>query len=278
MNKPQPNLCDLVEMYVLGGLSDEEMVEFERHLAECDECLEKVDELRDIVNLFPTSVKQMDAPKGMKQRVLGNILGESYVSTSDSAIHEADQVKPFAPSVTTLQTNDSPIQQSRNERRKGSGLWKRVAISGLSAAVVLLGMYSFLLNQKINGLELEVARATTPTDQPFTIDNVVKLSPQAEDIVASGLATIIVDSRGTHLVVQAEQLPELKGTEAFQVWLLKDGKPYNAGTFLTQQGTGALMFTFDPQDYDTLAITLEPDAEGDQPEGQIVLAAPLKQG
>jgi hypothetical protein len=277
MNKPQSNFCDLVEMYVLGGLSDGEYEEFVKHLSACDECLEKVDELRDIVDLLPTAVRHVDAPAGMKQRVLGNILGESYEKPLDSAIHETDTVKSIATSVTTLQKKDSSKKGSFNEVRN-TAVWKRIAISGLSAAVVLLGMYSFMLNQQIKGLELEVARATTPADQPFTINDVVKLSPQAEDIVASGLATIIVDSRGTHLVVQAEQLPELEGTEAFQVWLLKDGQPHNAGTFLTQQGNGALMFTFNPQEYDTIAITLEPDAEGDLPEGQIVLAAPLKQG
>ena len=97
----------------------------------------------------------------------------------------------------------------------------------------------------------------------------VKLSPAAQDIVANGLATIVIDDKGTHLVVQAENLPDLEGNEAFQVWLIKGDKPQNAGTFLSHDGMGAVYYTLDSvNDYDTVAITLEPDAMGDQPRGR----------
>lgn len=105
----------------------------------------------------------------------------------------------------------------------------------------------------------------------------VKLSPATQDIVAQGLATIVIDSKGTHLVVQAENLPTLEGKEAFQVWLIKGDTPQNAGTFLSHNGTGAVYYTLDSaNDYDTVAITLEPDAMGDEPRGTMILAAKIK--
>jgi hypothetical protein len=69
---------------------------------------------------------------------------------------------------------------------------------------------------------------------------VAALTPAIPDIVAEGLATIVIDAKGMHLIVQAENLPKLTNDEAFQVWLLKEGKPVNAGTFLTNDGTWAL--------------------------------------
>ncbi|MBH5320243.1 hypothetical protein I6N90_20820 [Paenibacillus sp. GSMTC-2017] len=54
---------------------------------------------------------------------------------------------------------------------------------------------------------------------------------------------------------------------------MKEGQPHNAGTFLVQDGTVALKFTFEPSEYDTVAITHEPDAGEISREGEIVLAA-----
>jgi hypothetical protein len=115
--------------------------------------------------------------------------------------------------------------------------------------------------------------------QPATaskVDKAVALNPTANDIAAKGIATIMIDSKGTHLIVQAEKLPELKGNQAFQVWLLKGKKSVNAGTFLSKDGNGALYYTFEPNGYDTISITLEPDALGKEPRGTVILTAPIK--
>ncbi|MBD2844535.1 anti-sigma factor [Paenibacillus sp. IB182496] len=134
------------------------------------------------------------------------------------------------------------------------------------------------LNAQVADLKQQLA-ISAPTDAtgPLQVENVVSLDAGTADIVARGLATIVIDSAGTHLIIQAEQLPALQNEEAFQVWLLKDGQPASAGTFLTHDGTGALYHTIAAaeSEYDTIAITLEPDAQGNEPRGPIVLSAPL---
>jgi len=246
MNKSSNHLewkdCESLELYVLGGLSEEETKEFEKHLLSCSDCQQEVQEYREIVELLPHSAELAQVPSGMKQRVLSHVLNQ--------------------------------------EEQKGSkisflGRGRGISIV-LAAAVLFLSFYSITLHQQIKELEGELVAIQTPAKQPKEMSSVVELNPMAEEVVAQGLATIVIDSRGTHLIVQAEKLPELQGTEAYQVWLLKDGNPVSAGTFLTHQGTGALYFTFEPQDYDTIAITMEPDALGDAPRGPIILAAPLK--
>ncbi|NUU76030.1 hypothetical protein [Paenibacillus xylanilyticus] len=57
----------------------------------------------------------------------------------------------------------------------------------------------------------------------------------------------------------------------------KGDTPQNAGTFLSHNGTGAVYYTlYSVNDYDTVAITLERDAMGDQPRGRMILAAKIK--
>ncbi|WP_062322701.1 anti-sigma factor [Paenibacillus pabuli] len=68
-----------------------------------------------------------------------------------------------------------------------------------------------------------------------------------------------------------------KGNEAFQVWMIKGDTPQNAGTFLSRDGMGAVYYTLDSaNDYDTVAITLEPDPMGKEPHGTMILAAKIK--
>lgn len=96
-------------------------------------------------------------------------------------------------------------------------------------------IYAGQLRQDVDQLQQQLSGGTKPA-QELKVDESVALSPAAKDIVASGLATIVVDSSGTHLVVQAENLPELTGTEVYQVWLIKGDTPQNAGTFVSSEG------------------------------------------
>ena len=182
---------------------------------------------------------------------------------------------------------------------RSSSAW-RIASAGLAAAALLLGVYTAQLRSQIDSLTQQAAGSSATQEQlvqaqaqnaqlqeqlasalkpaqGMQTGEAVKLNPATQDIVAQGLATIVIDSKGTHLVVQAENLPNLEGNEAFQVWLIKGDTPQNAGTFLSRDGTGAVYYTLDSaNDYDTVAITLEPDAMGDEPRGTMILAAKIK--
>ncbi|SDI47846.1 anti-sigma factor [Natribacillus halophilus] len=273
-----------VEMYVLGGLTDEEQQTFEDHLQSCSECQEKVREFQDVVGLLPLTSEPVEPPPGMKDRVLGHVLGDDQQDDVDE-----DQERA---------TPSSPVKTSARRSH-----WGRFGVIGVSAAALLLGIFSVQQQGQINELQQELAateneledaqtdllateeqlsqtqeeldEAVVSLDDPMQFNDVVELAPAAEDIVAEGLATIVVDSDGTHLMVQADDMPELEGNEAFQVWLMEDGQPVNAGTFHTEAGQGALHYTFEQDNYDTIAITLEPDADGDEPRGDMILAAEL---
>jgi anti-sigma-K factor RskA len=192
-----------------------------------------------------------------------------------------------------------PWQPQGRARARSSRAW-RIASAALAAAALVLGIYAGQLQGQIDSLKQQAAGSSAVQEQlaqaqaqnaqlqeqlasslqpaqGMQTGEAVKLSPATQDIVAQGLATIVIDSKGTHLVVQAENLPTLEGNEAFQVWLIKGDTPQNAGTFLSHNGTGAVYYTLDSaNDYDTVAITLEPDAMGDEPRGTMILAAKIK--
>lgn len=269
MNEERNDLCEWAELYALGALQDDEMEQFEVHLQECPECEKLVKEYRQVIDVLPLASEPAAPPLGMKKRVLSRVFeADAPVQSERNIVSEKPKMFPEEREITVKPAAVPAVRRLPV---------RRYLTAGLAVAVVVLLVYTGQLRKDVDQLQQQVAVSTGPL-QGLKVNEAVALSPAAADSAAKGLVTIIKGSSGTHLVVQAEQLPELKGTEVYQVWLIKGDVPQNAGTFVSQGGNGALYYTFDPQEYDTVAITLEPDDGGVTPRGQIVLAAPIKQG
>ncbi|MEK4061489.1 MULTISPECIES: anti-sigma factor [Paenibacillus] len=268
MTEETNDRCELVELYVLEALPEDEMQKFEAHLMECADCSKRVKEYRSVMDLLPLASEPVQPPSGMKSRIMSRVLvADAPAQVKRSIEEEPVQALPVEREVKTV----PPAAPA-----KKIPFWRYVSL-GLAAAVLIMMIYAGQLRQDVDQLQQQLSGGTKPA-QELKVDESVALSPAAKDIVASGLATIVVDSSGTHLVVQAENLPELTGTEVYQVWLIKGDTPQNAGTFVSSEGSGALYYSFKPQEYDTVAITLEPDAGGETPRGQMVLTSPIKKG
>ncbi|OWR33018.1 hypothetical protein CDO73_00475 [Saccharibacillus sp. O23] len=181
---------------------------------------------------------------------------------------------------------DAGIEDVRQARaatraRSGRALWAGAA-AVMAAAAILLGVYSAQLRGELNDMHADMTAMQQQLDsvkEPTVgaeVDRTVALAGMEDDPQAWGTASMVRDDTGTHLLVQAAELPELSGSQAYQVWLIdKEGNPINAGTFMSKSGSGALSYTMQPGDYEMVAITLEPDAEGDQPRGRKVLVGAL---
>jgi hypothetical protein len=358
-NQQTDKMCELIELYALDGLSEEEAAEFREHLTTCAVCRNHLTELQLVVDLLPEASEPIEVPQGMRERVLGHILGKRIETVKPveivekaKAVESVEITKPIekdeiAKAVETLETvekvdqrpvtaadvktpvqavgtaggtsdgwrsarsgkelkpqkpQDEPSMAPRGRRAskpekvdRKARYWQLISL-GLTAAIIGLGIYTYMLKESMDGIQTELvavngalnatqtelgatkeklAVATKPVDG-MQVNKIIALNPAAENFISKGLASIVIDNKGTHLIVQAEDLPEVKQQEAFQVWLIKDNQPVNAGTFSPHDGKGVIYFTFEPKDYDTVAITLEPDANGVKPRGTIVLAGGLK--
>ncbi|MDF2959983.1 MAG: hypothetical protein K0S39_1718 [Paenibacillus sp.] len=299
-------MCERLELYALDGLEEHEKVAFKYHLTQCALCRNQLIELKLVVDLLPLASEPVPLPAGMRDRVLGSVLGNA-AAAGQSGNEQAERYAEAESDNAGLVLQSRKANQSGgsgSEAVKAVGLSRRAVhtersgrkavfwrwiSAGLSAAVIGTGLYAFQLRDTIGELRAELAAADKElakinTDlaslhkpaEAAKVNRIVSLSPAVENVVSKGLATIVIDAKGAHLIVQAEDLPQIKQDEAFQVWLIKDNQPINAGTFYPHNGKGAIYFTFEPKEYDTVAITLEPDAHGEKPRGAIVLAAGLK--
>lgn len=62
--------------YVLGALSEQELVAFRAHLESCAVCREEVAALQVVANALPAAAPQLNAPSELKQRLMSSVEAE----------------------------------------------------------------------------------------------------------------------------------------------------------------------------------------------------------
>lgn len=250
--------CDVLVDYFNNQLTNEQLEEFEAHLLECEDCQEELAELQHLTDDLPYSSEAVEPPKDMKNRVLSNILEKE----------ETDE---------TPKENVVPIPEKWIEPTKKRSRWYKPLIAAV-LTISLVGNGAALIYITNNDSE---SGAPTEPERELSLDaieNIKSLKP-SEGINAQATAMMIEQNDQTNLVVQADDLPQLEGEETYQVWVLEDGKPYRAGSFLSNQdGAGNVSHVIDHKGehtWDTIAITKEPDATSQTPKGDILLSSPL---
>jgi anti-sigma-K factor RskA len=84
---------DDIGAYLLGALNDLERQAFERHLRGCDECQEEVARLRPAAEALPGSVVQLEAPPGLKKRLMDEVEADAAVASGARPGRGADRLR-----------------------------------------------------------------------------------------------------------------------------------------------------------------------------------------
>ncbi|MGM0805825.1 MAG: anti-sigma factor domain-containing protein [Bacillota bacterium] len=246
--------CDNLLEYYNGLLEGKEKDAFEKHLKQCDACQEEWAEWQDLTADLPYLSEEAQPPIGMKERILTNVTASnsSFSHQEKQSVNKTDE----------LTTPVSPITQRKSKP------W----IQGLLAAGLLLSLgtnaYLFNENNKNEQVIEEQINKTFKT---------VQLASEETD--STGVASMVQENDTMNLVVQTNNLTQVKGTETYQVWLIEGDKPYRAGTFTPDEnGNGAVVFPvkFEGEhNWDAVAISHEPTPNSKKPVGTIVMASNL---
>jgi hypothetical protein len=133
-----------------------------------------------------------------------------------------------------------------------------------AAAVVALAVGSYSL-VRIQTLQDRL----TGFEQAASLERTVSMQGTDGAPGASGRLVLAREGSGTRIALQTEGLPPLKPGEAYQLWLIKDGKRRSGGVFVVDGlGCGGVATWFpEAVEFDALGITREPDPLGQQPRG-----------
>ncbi|WP_188456963.1 anti-sigma factor [Virgibacillus oceani] len=254
------NSCDVLLDYFNDQLTCEERKEFEAHLQICKDCQDELKELQELTADLPYSSEPIEPSAGMRERVLSNVL---QAENSDMAMEgtEAEKNKTSNERVTEIIPG-----------KKVNKWYKPLVAAVLVLSLIGNGAAIIYINQ-----DEDVADSGSETIRD-TIQRMEELQP-SEGVSAQATAMMIEQNKNTNLVVQASDLPPLEGEETYQVWVVEDGKPYRAGTFVpNNNGLGAVSYVINYEGnhkWDTIAITKEPTANSKTPQGNILLSSPL---
>ncbi len=244
-------MCDVTIDYFNGQLTTEEQEAFERHLESCADCQQELAEWQALSEDLPYVSELMEPPVGMKERVLGSILGE------DSPAQPVVAPTPVIP------------MESKKPRKRSTSRWLPL----VAAALVLSLVGNAYLGWMVQDQQQTLVTQSETVDQLVAL---VNLQPLEGD--STGTASIVRNGDTIQVVVQASSLPELSNEEVYQVWLIDEEGPDRAGTFTSTGTDGAVVYTLPAgQDFswDQIAVSHEPNKDSETPLGQVLMASAI---
>ncbi len=238
----QVHISELIPAYALDCLDPEDKQIAETHLATCAECRAELAAYRTIVADLALGVPELEPPAGLKQQILNQAGGQKMTRIASPGF--------FA-------RLGQPIQQVLAALSRSPGF----ALASLALVIVLAAGNLLLFNQvsQHNQAQLDGLRTIT-------------LSGTENSPGASGL--IVISKDGQYGTLVADGLTELTPDQAYQLWLIRDGKRDNGGIFTVDHDGYGGLWVESPQplgNYQAFGITIEPAGGSPGPTGPKVL-------
>lgn len=234
---------DLLPAYVLGALERDEEAAVREHLATCNLHAEAA-ELGGVVPYFAETLDPVEPPAALRSRIMALAAADLEARRAAAADTTAPVAAPVAPSVPAPVV---PPRAAAPERRGFRLSWNFAFQAAAVVVVVALGALSLNLQNRITGLEGDIAAAKA---YETAVNNVLAAAAEegSQTVVlagqpgfeAGGLAAIRAD--GT-VVLAMHDLDPTVGTEVYEAWVIVAGSdPIPIGDFrVASAGTAAFV-------------------------------------
>ncbi|MDB4867785.1 MAG: hypothetical protein JWR03_2118 [Cohnella sp.] len=232
--------------YMTGETPEVDRKRFERHLLTCAACREDAAEWRLVWDQLADEAPPLEPPADLKGQVMDAIFNTPPLET-----------KP--PHLVAR-----PVFRFRKPLR-----W-----IALAAAMFLAFFAGSWWNQALQPASEDalgqIGVAPSQIEKLYRLEAVSASGKFKAGGHAYGVACLIRSDGNEQLVVYVFGSPKTEGNEAYQVWLMKDGKRSSAGIFTVgSSGIGLLTmpWTDKSSSFDTVGVTLEPDTRSSEPRG-----------
>jgi anti-sigma-K factor RskA len=240
---------ELAGLFVLDMLEEKETQQFQQHLATgCRECRQAMDEARLVAQALPFAVPQHEPPAELKQRLLATISAEANGAKMRPAAEKSEERR------TGPATIRSMPQRTFAQRVRGTLAWaavfllfavgygyfvQRDIIRQLRQQLALQEQQLNERNAEIKLLTFELERQKTVIEQIKTSNapRLLLVELKGTEVNPTGRIKILLDPQTVGGSFIAYNLPALSEEHDYQLWFLKDGKPFDAGVFqVTEKG------------------------------------------
>lgn len=256
-----------VGSYVVNALDDDELSEFEAHLAVCETCQREVVEFSETAAHLGQLVEAAPPP-ALRNSVMSAIKNVRPLPPEVPAHHEGDA--PSVPVVRAPQTAQEPVIDElalRRQRRTARVLSFAVAAS-LVLALALGGWAVSLDRQR----QAQVAESNRETQLLAAPDAKVYTQTMKNGVPV----TFVVSKTSDQALLIGKNLPDPGAGKAYQLWTLKDrGTVAVPNNTFDGGSTRKAWFGSGVQAADAVAVTIEPESGSAKPTGDIQVSVPL---
>lgn len=253
--------CDDLLDCLTGGASPEQRRAFEAHLCVCPTCAAQWSELREVWDALQAGMEEIEPPAGLKEDVMRAVFGDA--ETTWRQVSQYGSSDGAASGTVSISLPNDPSGGGRRLKKR----WLYGFGAAAAAIVVAAAIFA-------SPLRPDTTSSLNVPDQPSAIEQTYVLRSFDQSMAnASGTGWLLRQGDRVKLVLNLNGLSLTRNEEVYQVWLIRDGKRRNAGTFqVDAQGCGVLIYEMTKDEpFDAIGITLEPDSRGTQPRGKKVL-------
>ncbi len=273
------DVLELSGAFVLNALSPDEAEAVRRHVAACPEAHAEIMELGAVVPALFETIEPVEAPAGLKERILAAAAAEQAAMSTPHAETERAADTPAAASDAPRTFKPSPVATDTMRRGFDLGalfrrpVWAAVAAAAVVAALAL-GALNLQLRTEIDGLTayrngvVEVLEEAAREGAQLAV-----LSAPEDPAGPTGLAAVGAD--GSVAMVMRD-LDPTTGTQVYEAWLIgAEGTPIPIGSFRVGDSRTASFTTARASlgPGVTVALSLEPQAGATTPTVVVAVGA-----
>ncbi len=237
-----------LEEYLLGDLPDDLDRQISQHLEGCEDCRQALDDLNTASVALALQTPQTAPPEDLKSRIL------SHSTVDDKRVVSVDP------------------------RKRISRMWRPLTVAA-TIAVIAIGGYAWILRNKVNDLEQQLAETQDVTE--------ILRAPGMKFLDLAGVAPnesafgkVVIDAERGSAAVYMYRLPETPEGMTYQLWVTREGKPTSVGMFTVGKDGMAMLTLNDLPDEGktpSFLVTIEPAGGQPLPTGMMYLTGPSDQ-
>lgn len=255
---------ELAGAFALRALPEAEATEMGAHLASCAEAHALIAELLDVVDVLPLSLDEQEPPGDLRDRLLTAALAEGGAAELLAFPGGRGAAERPAATPSAGESTEPGVIRSGDGSRRA--WWRSAGMLAAAALLVVsvgLGVWATSLQRRLNS-----------RDADHRVEQQVLAAVAAGDrvvpIAGSDLKAFLVQppAGGQAYVVGA--MPAVPSGKAYEAWLIRDGKPVQAGVFKPGGGYSVMPLEGDLQGASAVAVTVEPDKGSEAPTTQPV--------
>lgn len=236
-------LRDLLPAYSIGATTEEEKSRVELLLALCPEVAAELPQYLGITEGFLQDVEAIEPPVRVKAGLMARLAAE-------------ESSNPAMPA------NIRILEQPSEPSRKLNAWW---LVAAASIALIISNVFWFLQFQGL-GNELSLLQAQEENLLALLSDSSSEqLVLQASDS-DEAVALVFWNDSSNEATLYSNNLPILPEGLTYQLWLIEGDVPVSVGLFqVDTRGYSVYNFQGELKDYETLGISVEPEAGSEAP-------------